>query len=296
MKLKLMAITGFFIVTIMHSESSLAQVKFGVFADCQYCNCETAINRYYRNSLGKLESCIQQFNQDKKIKFVVGLGDLIDRDITSYDSVNAVLAHSKNRVYHVAGNHDFGVEKEQLEKIPEKLHLQKTYYTFTQKDWMFIFLNGNEITVNSNDPKIVKQAGEMLAKLKQENKPNTYEWNGGMSREQINWMEEQLQKAENKNLKVVLFCHYPLLPLEAHTLWNSEEVLDVLKKYGNVKLWLNGHNHAGNYASQDGIYFINLKGMVETENENAFAKVTLSNNKITIQGFGREPDRTLTIQ
>ena len=291
-----MAIIGFFIVTIMYSESSLAQVQFGVFADCQYCNCETAINRYYRNSLDKLETCIQTFNQNKKIKFVVGLGDLIDRDLASYDSVNAVLGHSKYRVYNVAGNHDFGVEKNQLDHVPEKLHLKKTYYSFTKKGWMFIFLNGNEITVNSNQPEIVKQAEKMLAKLKQENKPNTYEWNGVMSQTQINWLEEQLQKAENKNLKVVLFCHYPLLPLEAHTLWNSEEVLAILKKYDNVKLWLNGHNHAGNYAFQDGIYFVNLKGMVETENENAYAEVTLSHDKITIKGFGREQDRTLEIQ
>ncbi|HKI90392.1 MAG TPA: metallophosphoesterase, partial [Draconibacterium sp.] len=263
---------------------------------CQYCNCETAINRYYRNSLGKLETSIHQFNQNKKIKFVVGLGDLIDRDIASYDSVNAILAHSKHRVYNVAGNHDFGVEKNQLNQVPGKLHLKQTYYSFIKKDWMFIFLNGNEITVNSNNPEIVKQAEVMLAKLKQENKPNTYEWNGGMSREQINWMEEQLQKAKNINLKVVLFCHYPLLPLEAHTLWNSKEVLAVLEKYDNVKLWLNGHNHAGNYAFQDGIYFVNLKGMVETENENAYAEVSLSDKEITIKGFGREPNRTLPIQ
>ena len=296
MKLRLIAIIGFFTVTIMYSESSFAQVQFGAFADCQYCNCETAGSRFYRNSLGKLEVCIQQFNQNKRIKFVVGLGDLIDRNLASYDRVNAILDHSKHRVYNVAGNHDFGVEKNQLDQVPKKLHLQKTYYSFTKKNWMFIFLNGNEITVNSNDSEIVKQAETMLAKLKQENKPNTYEWNGGMSQEQINWMKQQLQKAENKNLKVVLFCHYPLLPLEAHTLWNSEEVLTILEKYDNVKLWLNGHNHAGNYAFQDGIYFVNLKGMVETANENAYSEVILSDNKIIIKGYGREPNRSLTIQ
>lgn len=280
----------------MNSESSIAQIQFGVFADCQYCNCETAGSRFYRNSLNKLEACIQHFNQNKNIKFVAGLGDLIDRDLASYDSVNTILAHSKHKVCNVAGNHDFGVDKNQLEQIPKKLHLQKTYYSFTKKDWMLIFLNGNEITVNSNDPKIVEQAEEMLASLKLENKPNTYEWNGGMSETQIKWMEEQLQKAENKNRKVVLFCHYPLLPLEAHALWNSEDVLAILKKYDNVKLWLNGHNHAGNYAFQEGIYFVNLKGMVETEKENAYAEITLSDKQITIKGFGREPERKLHIQ
>lgn len=277
-------------------EKTYAQVSFGVFADCQYCDCDPAINRYYRKAADRLENCIAQFNQNDQLEFVAGLGDLIDHGFESYERVNSILAKSNKTVFNVAGNHDFEVEKEKLENVPGKLGLSKTYYSFAKKDWYFIFLNGNEITLNSNDPEIVEQAKKMLHHLKEENKPNVNEWNGGIGNEQLKWLGNELRKAEKQNRKVVIFCHYPILPLEAHSLWNSGEVLKILSIHKNVKLWLNGHNHAGNYASQNGIYFVNLHGMVQTENQNAFAEVTLSDDAIEIKGFGREPDRNLKLK
>ncbi|HSH19792.1 MAG TPA: metallophosphoesterase [Draconibacterium sp.] len=273
-----------------------SQVKIGVFADCQYCDCETAGSRFYRNSLSKLEDCITEFNETKKLKFVVGLGDLIDRDISSFESVNAILASSKQKVYHVIGNHDLAVDKKALEQVPDKLNLKETWYSFTKKGWHFIFLNGNDISFHSNNQEILKMAKEIADKLKKENKPNFYDWNGGIGPKQMKWLEKELQNASDKKLKVAVFCHYPLLPFEAHALWNSEEVLGELAKYSNVKLYLNGHNHAGNYVFQNGIHFINLKGMVETENKNAFAIISLSDEKIEIEGFGREETRSFSIK
>jgi predicted phosphodiesterase len=276
--------------------TSFSQIQFGVFADCQYCDCETSGNRFYRNSKTKLDECIRQFNQNKNISFVVGLGDLIDRDFASFDTINTVLATSEKEVFQVIGNHDLEVQKEFLEKVPEKLNLTQTWYSFAKKEWLFVFLDGNEITFNSNNPEIVRQAEEITQQLKKENKPNYHEWNGGIGTRQLIWLEKQLQQAETKKMKVILFCHYPLLPLEAHTLWNSEEVLTLLQKYSCVKLWLNGHNHAGNYAFQHGIHFVNLKGMVETENHNTFAEVDLTDKKITITAFGLEENRILKIE
>jgi len=275
---------------------SFSQIKIGVFADCQYCDCETAGSRFYRNSMEKLNECINQFNQNKKLAFVVGLGDLIDRDFASFDSVNVILTNSKKEVYQVIGNHDLGVEKTMIEKVPEKINLSETWYSFTKKDWRFIFLNGNDITFHSNKQDITKKAEEMTDKLKNEGKPNFYDWNGGIGSKQSEWLEKELQKATSKKQKVAVFCHYPLLPFEAHTLWNSVEILSVLTKYSCVKLYLNGHNHAGNYAFQNGIHFINLKGMVETERENAFSLISFSDKQIEIEGFGREESRIILFE
>lgn len=281
---------------MINGESLKAQIKIGVFADCQYCNCETAGKRYYRNSLEKLNDCILEFNKNKNIDFVVGLGDLIDRDLASFDSVNMILETSEKEIFHVAGNHDFEVDKTALDKVNEKLGFQESYYSFIKKGWKFIFLNGNEITFNSNEPEVVKQAEKMVNHLVLANKPNSAKWNGGMSEKQINWLENELQNADKNQLKVLLFCHYPLLPLEAHTLWNSEQVLQVICKYNCVKAWMNGHNHAGNYARENGIHFINFKGMVDTENENAFSILSLSKNKIEIEGFEREENRSFLLE
>lgn len=276
--------------------SADAQIKVGVFADCQYCDCEPAINRYYRNSLSKLRECISVFNGDKEIDFVVGLGDLIDRDFSSFDSVNPVLESSHKKVFHVCGNHDFEVENRYFESVPEKLNLKSTYYTFHRKNWQFIFLDGNEITLNSNDSTIVTQAKMWIEKLTSENQPNNKTWNGGISVRQQGWLLAQLEKAVKKKRNVAIFCHYPVYPTDAHALWNSREILGIIEKYDCVKAWINGHNHAGNYAEEKGIHFINLRGMVDTETENAFSVFSFGNEKIEIKGFGREKSRIFTIK
>lgn len=296
MKFKYVISVVLFLIFMNSHLPSFSQIKIGVFADCQYCDCETAGSRFYRNSISKLEDCINEFNQNEEIEFIVGLGDLIDRNFASFDKVNSILSMSKSRVFQVIGNHDLEVEKEDLEKVPSKLNLTETWYSFSKKDWHFIFLNGNDITFHSNDPEIVKQAAEITDKLKKEGKPNLHNWNGGIGQNQLKWLERELQNAKAKNLKVAIFCHYPLLPFEAHALWNSEEVLEVFVKYSCVKLYLNGHNHRGNYAFQNGIHFVNLKGMVETENENAFSVVNFTDKQIEIVGFGSEISRTLSIK
>ncbi len=296
MKNKFVAQIGFNLIFLIFSFTSFSQIKIGVFADCQYCDCETAGSRFYRNSLEKLDECINRFNSDKNLAFVVGLGDLIDRDISSFDSVNSILAKSKKEVYHVIGNHDLSVEKYQLENVPEKLNLNETWYSITKKGWKFIFLNGNDITFHTNNTEIVNEAEKITSKLKAEGKPNSFDWNGGIGSTQMDWLEGELQKATDKKQKVVVCCHYPLLPFEAHSLWNSEEVLAVLSEFSCVKLYLNGHNHAGNYVFQNGIHFVNLKGMVETENENAFSIISFSDEKIEIEGFGREGSRRLVLE
>ncbi len=283
----------YFIVPV---KNSFSQVQIGVFADCQYCDCDARINRFYRNSPAKLRECISRFNQNNQLNFVVGLGDLIDHNIQSYDTVNAILAGSKHRVYQVPGNHDFEVEREFLEQVPEKLGLGKTYYSFSEGGWQFIFLNGNEITLQSNDPEIVKQAENYLTRLEKKNQPNAQTWNGGVGPAQLKWFDGELKIAKKEQRNVAVFCHYPLLPADAHVLWNSEEVLAVLNKYDHVKLWMNGHNHKGNFAFQNGIHFVNLKGMVETEDENAFAEVKFLNDSIVIKGYGREESRVLTLR
>lgn len=279
----------------MNNKMASAQVEFGVFADCQYCNCETVGSRFYKNSVSKLETCIQTFNKNRNLSFIVGLGDFIDRDFSSYDTILPLLKSSEKEIYQVLGNHDFEVEKTNFNKVAEKLNLTKTYYSFTKNGWQFIFLNGNEITLQSNNESVKIQAESLIKKLSDNNKPNNKTWNGGISKTQIEWLDSELNKAKKQNLKVAIFCHYPLLPLEAHSLWNSDEVLNILKNYSCVKLYLNGHNHHGNYVYENGIHFVTLQAMVETENENSFAAISLSNNTIEIKGFGREQNRVLLI-
>jgi len=287
--------TILFILGMTTTQTISAQFKIGVFADCQYCDCETKGVRYYRNSLAKLNECITDFNE-RPLDFVVGLGDLIDNDFSSFATVYQELEKLNKKVFHVTGNHDFSVNKSHLDKVPEALNLINTYYTFTHKGWQFIFLDGNKISIHSNDNKTVEQAQKVLAGLKENKQPNANEWNGGVGQQQIKWLDKQLKMAAKRNLKVAIFCHYPLLPYEAHTLWDSQAVLETISNYHCVKAWINGHNHAGGYAYENGIHFITMKGMVDTESENAYSVLSFSEDEIKIEGFGREISRTLNLQ
>lgn len=45
----------------------------------------------------------------------------------------------------------------------------------------------------------------------------------------------------------------------------------MLERHPSVKLWLDGHDHDGNYGVRAGIHYLNLKGMLDTE-ETAYGR------------------------
>jgi hypothetical protein len=76
--------------------------------------------------------------------------------------------------------------------------------------------------------------------------------------------------------------------LGGHSLYNADQVRGILDGYRNVVLWLNGHNHAGDYKLMGTRHHLNLKGMQESATawyEIAFsqdrAKVYQAGNTIT---------------
>ena len=279
---------------LAHVKSS-AQMQNGVFADCQYCNCETKGNRYYKNSLEKLDNCISTFNKHN-LEFLVGLGDLIDKDFDSFEKVNSVLKSSKYKIHHVIGNHDYSVDKKYYKEVPHQLELKKTYYSFSKKNWQFIFLNGNEITLQSHDQKIIKEAELLIEQLTQSNLPNKVDWNGAISDKQLKWLQKELKRADKNNRNVILFCHYPIYPHGVHTLWNADKIIPILAEHNCIKAWINGHNHKGDYYYNGKIHFLTMNGMVDTEKENAYSILKLHDNKIEIKGFGRVKSRTLPLE
>ncbi len=280
----------------LSANSLFAQVKIGVFADCQYCDCDAWGTRFYRNSLDKLNDCVDEFNSTDDIDFIVGLGDLIDRNFSSYKTVNAILEKAHKTVYNVVGNHDYSVDPQYYNDVPKQLGLSHTYYTVEKGGWKFIFLNGNEITFQSTDKKVLRKADKMVAKLTALKKPNNQKWNGGMSKKQVKWLKNELKSSEKEKLKVVLFCHFPIELNEMHSLWNNDEIMKLINKFDCVKAWINGHDHSGGYMQQNGIHFITLKGMVETESENSFSVISFSEENIKIDAFGRGVDRNLPVR
>jgi len=267
--------------------------SFGVVADVQYCNYEPEGTRFYRSSLAKLREAVGAFQSDS-VKFVVNLGDLIDRDFESYKPVMNILDSSKLKIYHVAGNHDYSVNSRYKKKLPILKPGTKGYYSLVHENFRFVFLNGNEIsTYSSDNKKSVKQGEDLLASMKDKKEINAMNWNGGFSDAQLAWLKIELDNAANASEKVFLICHFPVVPENAHNLLNYKEVLTLLENYQNIIAWLNGHNHAGNYGNFNMIHFVNFKGMVETESTNSFAIIDVYKNKLWIRGYGREKSQIL---
>jgi len=92
-----------------------------------------------------------------------------------------------------------------------------------------------------------------------------------------------------------MFSHFPVYPANAHNLWNADAVTAMLARHPSVKLWLDGHNHDGNYGIRDGIHYVNLKAMLDTP-ETAYARLDIFTDRIELRGFGRQQSMTLPLR
>jgi manganese-dependent ADP-ribose/CDP-alcohol diphosphatase len=294
------AVLGISLAAVSPTTSAFAKSEekpkftIGVVPDIQYCDCNDNGTRFYRNSIDKLMEASQTFNQED-VDFTVQTGDLIDRNISSFSTILPYFNTIEGPKYHLLGNHDFPVTTDQVVDI---LGMPNQYYDFKYKNWRFIALDTNDLSLYANPIESEKylQAQEMYNSLKEKNAINAQTWNGGVSEEQLTWLRGVLKKAAQSHEKVVVFSHMPVYPANAHNVWNSESVIAELEASGNVVAYINGHNHAGNYGFKNGIHYLNLKGMVDTDDTNAYSILRVYKDRLEVDGFGRETDRTLTIK
>ena len=264
--------------------------RFGAVADCQYCKATSNV-RKYSLSPKKLTACVEHYNQ-MDLSFVVHLGDFIDRDFESFDKVVPIYNQLKAPHYHVLGNHDFSVADDKKALVPAKLGLKQRYYEFARKGWRFIAIDGNDVSLYAwpkGDPR-TKAAAEYYKSLK----PRPPSWNGALGDEQLKWIEAKLQAATKAKERVMLFCHFPVYPKNGHNLWNAAALTDLLARYPCVAAYVNGHNHAGNYGQSDGIHYLTLKGMVDTE-QSSYSVIEVYADRLVVKGFGRETERELPL-
>lgn len=265
---------------------------FGVIADCQYCDVEGSGIRKYSLSGRKLQDAVTHLNT-MDLKYVVHLGDFIDRDAESFDVVGPIFNRLKARGYHVLGNHDFSVADSLKLSVPKTMGLISRYYDFEIEGWRFVVLDGNDLSFYAH-PKDNQRHAESAAYYERNNL-DAPKWNGAVGTEQLAWLESLLEKASRESENVVLYCHFPIYPKDAHVLWNAKEVLELIEAYPSVKAYINGHNHAGNYATHNGIHFLTLKAMVDTK-QTSYATVEVYSDRLALTGYGREEDRVMAIR
>lgn len=299
-KLKCLTATAVLGIALTATSSAFAKseenpkFEFGIVPDAQYCECEINGTRYYTYSLDKLKDAVQTFNSED-VDFTVQTGDLIDRNLSSFSDILPIYNTIEGPKYHVLGNHDFPVTTNEVVDI---LGMPNQYYDFKYKNWRFVVLDTNDLSLYANpvDSEKYQQAHEMYNSLKATNEINAQTWNVGVSEEQLTWLRGVLKKAAQRQEKVVVLAHMPVYPENNHNVWNDEAVITELEAAGNVVAYFNGHNHAGNYGMKNGIHYVNLKGMVETDDTNSYSIVRVYKDRLEVDGYGRETDRILKIR
>lgn len=300
-------------------------IKFGVLADVQYANQEPHDTRRSRDSIYKFLKAAGTF-AERKLPFVVQLGDSIDRVWENHTAVAELFKVSGLTFRNVLGNHDLIVDREHREKVFEILNIPKSgYYSFTVSDpdqddlrWRFVILNGMEYSFLTADGKEETQKIKDLQKkyaLADGSLPKP--WNGVVSQKQLDWLDQELQEADDRKEYALVLSHFPLFA-EGNSIekmasipflksmgiyfdkmgvstWNGQDVLDVLDKHPSVKAYLAGHLHEGAFGTRKNVHHITFKGMVQTP-DGPYSIATLERDFIRIEGFGKEPTRFLKIK
>lgn len=271
--------------------------EFGLAADAQYADIEPKGTRYYRAGVPRLAEAVEHFNA-RDLAFCVHLGDLIDREWRSFDDILAPLEKSRHRWHQLLGNHDFDVLDEYKSRVPQRLGMGRRYGAFEHRDYRFVILDTNDVSTYAyaaGTPQRAEAERE-LARLQAAQLDQAKPWNGGVGAAQLAWFERTCAEARAAQQKVVIFAHHPVFPHDRHVVWNADEMLAAIDRHPNIVAWFNGHNHAGNFGERNGVSFVNLRGMVETADTNAFATARVLPDRILLAGHGREPSRELVLR
>jgi DNA repair exonuclease SbcCD nuclease subunit len=223
--------------------------------------------RMLGSSKDLLTDAVKQIN-NADIDFVVFSGDQVNSPRKDYllEFIN-IANNLKAPWYFAFGNHDAGVwstfnKKKYLQIVKEKnshIKADKSYYSFVPKKGYLVIVM---------DPVI----------------DNRITNNGYIDKQQLNWIESQLNK--NWNSKTIIVEHHPIVePFESkgHKIINSEEYLDLLKRHNNVIAVLSGHYHTAKIRQIGHIAFISTPSLVEYPNAFRIITINKNNGKITIK-------------
>jgi 3',5'-cyclic AMP phosphodiesterase CpdA len=264
------------------------RVRFGLLADPQYADLAPSAVRYYRHSLAKLAQAIDELNQ-QPLDFVVTLGDLVDRQWSSYADILPLYRRLKHPHLTVMGNHDADTLSRYLASQRPALGLPKHYFHFTVAGYCFIAIDGNDLSLYCNQANgdELRRAQNMLAELQTQGAIQAQPWNGALGDTQLDWLAQTLRTATERHEQIIVFGHYPLAPEDRHNLWNHQVVIALLKRY-RARAYFAGHQHAGGYQRIDETDFITLKGMVDGAHDTPFAVVELCGKALTLHGYGTQ--------
>jgi manganese-dependent ADP-ribose/CDP-alcohol diphosphatase len=268
------------------------QFSIGAIADAQYAAEPDVPPRLYHTAPGKLADAIVDLNR-QPLAFVVHLGDFIDHDWASFDTMLPIARRSTHSMHFVLGNHEFAIDDAHKPAVTRRLGMPARYYRFDSHGWMFLVTDGTDRSSYgwpAGSPELAESMELHSARY-----PDKPLWDGAIGATQLAWIDAQLGDADRRGLKAMLFCHFPLFPENPHNLWNANDVMAVLERHPSAKIWLDGHNHEGNYGLHAGIHYVNLKAMLDTP-ETAYARLDFYADRVVLKGYGKQPSMILPLR
>ncbi len=250
------------------------RVRVGLVTDLHYADKPTKGTRYYRDTLGKLAEAIKQFDTDKP-DFVVELGDLIDAadtpevELGYLAEINKVWQSLKLPKYSVLGNHcvDMLTKEEFLGGIGQK----ESRYSFDAGGVHFVVLDA-----------CFRADGQPYGRK------NAQWTDANLPADQLEWLTADLKATDHK---VVVFAHQRLDETKQHSVKNAAAARKILEQSGKVLAVLQGHSHANDYQSINGIHYATLVALVEgaAPENNGYALLdVMQDGSLILTGFRKQ--------
>lgn len=244
--------------TAANNNLRLAQISDAHFSTFE----ENTSYKFLKKSSELLDDVILQINTSGPYDFVMFTGDLVNKP-KSNELVKFLSHASKISCpwYAINGNHDIAIDglltKEEFRKIlnchNRYMSNQKNYYAFTPKKGFRVICLDSII-----DYKLTS--------------------NGEISETQLKWLKQELD--DHKKDVIVLCTHVPIdepYSSSNHKMNNEEEVKNLLYKYSNPIVVLQGHYHCVRAKQKDNIVYITSPSLVTYPN--AFRVININSNK-----------------
>eukprot|EP01061_Rhynchopus_euleeides_P004068 TRINITY_DN13390_c0_g1_i1.p1 TRINITY_DN13390_c0_g1~~TRINITY_DN13390_c0_g1_i1.p1 ORF type:complete len:330 (+),score=114.02 TRINITY_DN13390_c0_g1_i1:52-990(+) len=293
--------------------------RLGVVADIQHSTVTGKDKARYVDTLDRLTTAMERWQREGVVG-IAQLGDIIDGGLTAEQSeadlhrvlaiLNGSSAFTPPRLLHVVGNHCLvNNPRSSLRSLFYSNPSEKTpaftsdaCYGVSRLEaipgWAFITLDTTELSVcggaggwAEGDPQHA-EVQEYLEANPLGSSDVLQDWNGGVTKRQLAFLEEALQGCAAKGERAIVMTHHPLYPetplVRGHLAWNFEEISQTLQRYpGTVRAVLSGHCHWGAYTKHGGIHYVVLKAMLIHDEENAFSVLKfLKSGDIELDGCG----------
>ncbi len=261
------------------------RVMFGLVTDVHYADTDHRNDRYYRESVAKLEECVRLMNE-RKVDFLIELGDFKDqsdqpsiKETLGYlRTIENILAKFNGPRYHVLGNHDMdSLSKNQfLSNIENSgFPMAEAYYSFSRGECHFLVLDAN-----------FRSDGTPYDQ-------GNYDWkDANIPPNEMEWLRQELQAARRP---VIVFIHQKLDGEGDTTVRNAAEVREILQDSGKVLAVFQGHEHSGGYSCIENIHYYTLNGMIvgSGPESSSYAITEVFEDHIKVTGFRQAESRDM---